>query len=279
MTHLCDHCQDRAVADASVCGPCGRRLAQELRSIAALVPDLDLALAKQTAFGDRGLARPSAGPPPLAYSPAVSEVMWRLRNTLTSWARVVLEEKPAREETSETPLAGPEWPLGAPDTPPQVSQPIPTQKIALWLSWQVEWIRHHPAAAEAFDELHDAARCAHHVIDRPAERTYAGPCDQCGQDLYAKPGAAAVACSACEAKYDLHRRREWLLAAVEDTLATASEISRALTRLDAPITADSITSYAYRGRLTPHTRNRAGKALYRVGDVLDLIAGQKERAS
>lgn len=161
---------------------------------------------------------------------------------------------------------------------------VPTSTLARWLGTHVEWIRHHEAGAELVDELRSAIREARRVLDRPPDRWYAGRCGDaladnagpCGEDLYAKAGSRLVTCRGCGAEYDVEARREWLLSAVEDVLATAAEIARALTSLATPVTSSTIRGYVHRRRLESRGRDpRTGNPTYRIGDVLDLLVDDR----
>lgn len=271
----------RPVADAYVCHPCGQTLAQELATVRDLVADLELALARGTSFGNHTGGR-GTDRQPLPYDVRASEALWVLRNTLGTWARIVEEENgqggpevgmPAKPAQSHAERLSPH--PGWYDTRGH----IPAPQIGSWLAARIHWLRHHAAAAEAFDELHAAITTARHVIDRPPDRWYAGPCDHCHADLYAKTAATTVACPNCGVRYDVHARRSWLLDAAEDVLAPAVEIARALTTLAVPVTDGSIRGYVHRKRLTVRTHDTTGRPLYRLGDVLDLVAGERARAS
>jgi hypothetical protein len=249
----------RPSPDATVCPACAYRLTDALTDVTGprgLAYDLDVATARQARLGDRNGSRPTETPVP--YDARASEAAAHLKGVLVGWARVVCED------------------YGA-DLPPD-----DLAAIAAWLRPRVGWLRHHPAAVEAHDEIVEAVRAARRVIDRPADRLYAGPCDQCGGDLYARPGALAVECRPCELVYEVEARRAWLLEALEEHLATTIEISRALTSLAQPVTPNMIYGYVHRGRLIPRSHRAEGRKtipLYRVGDVLDIVTGQPERVA
>ena len=147
-----------------------------------------------------------------------------------------------------------------------------TVHAAKFISEYVWWLRHRPEAPEAFKDLTLADRDLERVIDRPAPMKYAGPCNICRKDLYVREGAAQVECRPCGMVYDMAQRREWLLEAAEDRLERAAHIARAVTYLGSPISADRIRVWAMRKRLFPHAIDGMGRPLYRVGDVLDLLA-------
>jgi hypothetical protein len=65
-------------------------------------------------------------------------------------------------------------------------------------------------------------------------------------------------------------------------LATTTEISRALTRYQRPITPSALRGYVARKRLfAKGERVENGKvlALYRLGDVLRIVAPEQEKVS
>lgn len=154
--------------------------------------------------------------------------------------------------------------------------PLPWNEVASRAQRAVsEWRSDYgrgPATPEAYRALSVVHRLVETVIDRPADRTYAGPCSACSADLYAAAGSLAVVCEPCGLEYDIEPRREYLLGVVEDQLATATELARALTSLGRPVDSALVRKWAERGRIVAHGRNRRGHAVYRVGDVLDLVA-------
>jgi hypothetical protein len=190
----------RPVGDnAYICQSCTTRLEQSLGDVRWLDEQLDVVLMRQGVTGERVGGRgsepaeavekgdePESGTNEVAlpYDPRATEVRFVLTNTLTTWARVIAEER-------ETPL-------------PTIGGIGIT---AIWIGSWLGWLRHHLAADEAWDEIGSAIASARRLIDTRPERFYAGPCNglneqPCGQDLYAKVGASDITCPACTAKYD-----------------------------------------------------------------------------
>lgn len=267
---LIDGC-GRPVRDAGVCATCARACDVALGEVSWLLHQLDLVITRQTARAEH--VGGHAAQQPLAFSWEGSEQRWALVNTVTTWARVVADEKPAR----------------LPDTD---SVGI----LAAWLTGHVEWLRHHPDGHEAIDELTACIRRAQQVIDVRPDRIYAGPCGvtgekpvgpicaacshasckaihPCGQDLYADPMSAVVTCHACGQRYDVAQRKAWLMEAARDYLASASEASALCYKmLGDLVTTAMIRGYVRRGKLASHAaRLEHGRevALYRIGDVID----------
>ncbi|MFF4779423.1 hypothetical protein ACFY05_42070 [Microtetraspora fusca] len=283
---LCGTGCGRPVTDnATVCCSCGAELHQELVELVhddGLADELDAALARQASLGTAG-GRSSETP--LPYGEAAAEATSVLRNTLTGWVRILDDDGR---------LIGPSCPpAGAKNERPACAHPscqliivraFPDDTLpamASWLAARIDAIRHHPAGAEAVDELLAAVRQARQAIDRPADRVYCGPCgakqddgSRCMIDLYARPDTGVVQCR-CGAVWDVWLRRDWLLAEVEDVLGTATEIARAVTGLGHEVTPERIWQWAHRGRLIVRGAVRRGARelpVYRVGDVLDLVA-------
>ncbi|NJP27085.1 hypothetical protein FLW53_23370 [Microbispora sp. SCL1-1] len=254
-------CCGRPVPDhAYVCPACAWHLHEHLVRLVDgdLVDELDTALARQAKLGGSGGRH--GDEQPLAFGYAASEAIWVLRNTLTGWVRVLLDDLAHHHPPADT---------------------LPA--MAEWLAYRTETLRHLPEGPEAVDELTAAVRHAEAAVAPLGDRVYVGPCAgeldggaPCGADLYAAPGAAWVTCKACGAHYRVHQRREWLLDAAEDVLETATEIARAVTSLGRPVTPERIRQWAHRGQLHARGTQRDGRGrwvpLYRVGDVLDLVA-------
>src|SRR4029077_322102 len=97
-------------------------------------------------------------------------------------------------------------------------QPAHTpSKMSRGVAWRVDGVAVMAWAPET-RTLVDIVAHAVDVIDRPLDRTYAGPCDDCGRALYVEPGQATAVCERWGQSYDLVARRAWLLEAVRDRL-------------------------------------------------------------
>ncbi|MER6575806.1 hypothetical protein [Nonomuraea sp. NPDC001023] len=155
---------------------------------------------------------------------------------------------------------------------------------AAWLLRHTDALIRHPAGPDAVEEILTAARNARWAVDAPPrDLVYAGPCDGCDGDLYARPGASRVACRWCRddeggrLNYEVAARRQWMLKALEDLELTAPAIARALTSLKRPIKPALLHTWVARERLFPAGVDDAGRHLFLVRDVLDLIAAGDAR--
>lgn len=252
----------KPVADAgAVCHPCSEKLATELRWLASNAAELETTIARQSRIGESS-GRPSAETRlPIDWEAVIADDS--IRNTLTTWARVVIDER------------------GCP--PPADSLP----DLAGFLADQVSWLRHREYADQVWDELGYACLILKQAVDSPAERQYLGRCltrvedGECEQDIYVHPGASYVTCRECGAQFDVQARRQWLLKRARNTLAPATQIASTLSMLLARrIAPGTVRSWATRGRLIPRGRDRSGDRLYRLGDAITLaIDSQRKKTT
>lgn len=154
-----------------------------------------------------------------------------------------------------------------------------TADLLRYLADSAPWLAHRETeAGPAFDELNAICALLENVVDTREPGSYAGPCDLCGLDMYAKPGKAVVRCSPCNVDYDLAPRRRKLLEKAKSRVATATDCARALTGIGTPVTAERIRKWAERELLRPAGRDRSGHPLYRIRDVLDLLERMPAKA-
>ena len=149
---------------------------------------------------------------------------------------------------------------------------VSTADMAAWLLNHIEWLRHHRAGHEAVEEITSAVYEAARVIDRPPERIYAGPCQECGEDLYAKSGAATVKCRLCGEGHDVAAMQEWMKSQVYGRLVTAREGAALLSRFALPTKQATIDTWVQRKRLVPKGHNPEGRRLYLFDDLVALAA-------
>lgn len=220
---------------------------------------------------------------PLPYHPGMATRAAAAINTITTWARHVCEERGIG-----VPLPGPMlgplcragWGCNHPTCDLIRARTIdhPAARAARFLLTQLEWIRHRPEAADVVDEVSAAAATLRRCVDAPPKLTYAGPCwelidgdERCEVELYAVEDAPTVRCIGCGTAHDMDQRRRWLLGEAQDALANAATIAAGLSSLNQQVTSSMIRNYADRGRIVAHGRDRDGRPLYRVGDVLDVL--------
>jgi hypothetical protein len=260
----CGECGSPVGDQGYLCTGCSDQLARMLGDLVGLLAEVETTATRQAVMGSDGGRKSAETPLPLNWRAA--ELLDQARTVLTTWARDIWE--------SSTPPAGPHCVRCAHPSCQLMTPPAPSNVGLIgYLIRHIAWMRQRAEAVELFRDVRQVRHGAMQVIDRPPEQLYAGPCDACGEDLYCQPGAALVRCRTtdCRSAYDVQQRREWLLAAAEDYLATALMISRAVTSLGMPVTYDRIRKWASRDRIAAHSVDRDGRPLYRVGDVLAIL--------
>jgi hypothetical protein len=228
-----------------VCQHCADRLERALGDVPALWDELDVVLTKQARYAAAEFRR---GEQALPFNPTASELGWVLRNTINTWCRLIAEER------------GKQLPEDAPPA------------VARWLLNHVTWLRHHRAGAEAVEEITSAVNQVRRAIDRPAERIYAGPCADCGGDMYSKPDASTVECRPCGLSYSVTEMRDWMRSQVYGRLVTAREGVVLLSRFGLPVVQKTIDKWYERKRVMDHGKDANGKRLYLFDDLVTLAA-------
>lgn len=237
---------DRPVVEGHVCMACADKLSVALGDVRALWEELDTVLTKQARYA---AAEARRGERSLPFNPEASEIGWVLRNTLSTWCRLIAEER-GKALPEDNPAA-----------------------VARWMLSHVTWLRHHRAGADAVDEITSVVHKVRCIIDRPAERIYAGPCQDCGGDLYGKPGAVSVECRPCGLHYDVAEMVAWMQSEARSRLVTAKEAIVLLGRFGLPLSQKTIEKWRQRDRLFPHPEPRAGVSLYKFDDIWRLVVG------
>jgi len=263
-----------------VCGHCGSDLRERLRAIYRLAGDVTLTIARldevtRTGGGrvdDLGWDRTGNALEPMPLLPDLdrAERHDAAVGELSSWLRIVAEERGAPQRP---------W-AGNVNRPPARLHPL--AELIDGLIGNVEWLRHHPAADEAYSKILDACDEIERVIDTRTDTWYAGPCgvDGCEADLNPASGAETVKCEACSTVHPIAARKVWLLEQAQDVWGNAGWVAGALTRLGIRCTDSMVRGYAHRGRLAPHPEpDGRGYPRYRLGSVLELVTAEMQAAT
>lgn len=261
-----------------VCRACSADLLRDLADVPSLDTHLEIAIARQSRMGDRDAGARSTETA-LPWDQRAREAANILRSALVGWHRVLAEDAQAVQgpicPSCEHPSC--EW-IDLGRTPADT-----LTSLARRLLRHRTRLLAHQAAAEAVDELTDAVHQARLIIDRPADKIYAGPCNQCERDLYARPGSPVVDCGPCKLRYDVQVRREWMLTHAEEMIGTSVWVANVATGLGFKVSPSTVRMWAKRGRLGVRTyapslnADREPHPLYRVGDVIDLVVRQRAR--
>lgn len=253
----CRGCLPRAALDGlRLCHVCTRRIAEDARTAAVLYEDMGLTLIRAQNGAQRiGAGHSSSGAP--VPDDDGMEARSAIRVTLVSLARLIHDERGFTLPADDVPAMG------------------------LYVANNATWLAAHPAADEHAKDLRDIAgdrRSWRLAYPARSEKRYAGRCTtvdetsgvECGTDLYAVSGEATARCECCGEEYDVDAQQDQMRAIVQDSLARPIEIAGITLRLGIPVAYSTIASYAQRGRIVPHGHDDKGRALFRVGDVIDI---------
>ena len=240
-------CDKPVSGDRFVCSPCMALLEQALTETDWMVDELNVTITRQQAVRTDGEASGS-GERPVPFHIKAAEVRATYHGVLGSWARMLAEEN-----------AG--WVLPADDL----------KAIARWLLRRMTTIAGHAAGGDLVEEVLQHRASALWVIDRPAERVYAGPCE-CGADLYAKPSSPEATCRECNGTYEVEAMQEWMRAQVAERLVTAREASGLLSRFGYETKQKTIDTWNQRKKVMERGHDTKGVRLYLFGDLLTLAA-------
>jgi len=295
---------ERPVPDtAYACPSCALRLAQTLREASGHAEDAEAVLARQTRYGS-GSRGGSSDSLPVDLTASTRYAAISL--TVGGWMRVLIEEGYAPEPDAWRPLAGALCPPARPGDEPRRGNrcthgsciairdqgaPSALAQALTWLSAHCGQLRKHPAAREAFAELHDACAQLERLVDRPADKVLVGVCD-CGKVLYAALGRTAIRCpDPCGATWNVSDGLDILRKHLDGRLFTAAEAAPLAVRLTGADRSTEqvrklINAWSARGLIErrgevivqldgydedglPKTRT---DGLYRFGDVADRLA-------
>jgi hypothetical protein len=233
----------------------------------------DIAQGQASGHGEGGASGKPESRLPLDL--AVTAKLDAVQGEMTTWARHVAEER----------YSGPQGHVGE----------DPIVVAARYLAANVEWLRHRPSVDEAYAAIEACARVVRGIVRGPAAQRYLGPCGAlwsrgfaaevngtlitsqedlppCEGDVYARDEASTGRCRTCGAEVSTAERQAWLDAEVRARAFTAVEIADAYPT----IKANTIRQWLSRGLLVPHGE-LAGRPLLKLGDVLDLAAGDAAR--
>lgn len=272
----------RPTNGAFICSGCTRALEIALGNISSYWADLDNVKGRHTRYGGSGAGRGGEKPLPvdarfLGVYEDGSILQDAVKNTISTWTRIVMEEKPV---------------LHGPTHPACLHVTCSTLRRSRWpadtvgsccgyLLGHADWMRTKDWAPEILDELDNLEAQLRRIVDRPADKLFVGYCTECDLALNAKIAAPQVKCTGCEKTFSVEASRDAMWVEAQDQMGTAAEISRAISWLgQTPITADRIYKWVERKRLTErgHVTYRGREVpIYRIGDVAALVQASENQ--
>lgn len=257
MTLSCRLCA-ADIHHGTVCAPCVGALAADLRALWAtgdlhgLDVDLDITIARMDVRPRTGSGgRPSEAP--LLINDAASDIRRDLHACLAGWCRVLIDDH-------GTPAPA--------DTIAAMAQLLHSQlavvRVAEWGDSAIEEIRHHVARVR-------------HIVNRSAERVFAGLCPDCANPVYAPSDHSWARCrvEGCEGRVDdIEERREASVCAAREAAPerrlSVAEAAMAARAMGHGVTDRGIRKAVAEGRIVPVAVKP--KLVVRLGDVLGMAA-------
>jgi hypothetical protein len=229
----------RPTAGSYLCPQCIKTLDVALGNIPGYYDDLETLRTKQTRYvsertkGSIGKSQPLGMDLRFVRAGLGSEVDYAARNTLTTWVRLVMDEQP--------PLSGPycahsclHVSCGA-TFRRRAPKYDTVRSMCAYLQRQLSFVVRERWAAEVLDEITDVEARLARLIDRPADRWYAGKCsiegedgDVCEAEIYALKTRGKAKCHRCGYEHDIESRRDYLLREARNVNVTATEAAGAL---------------------------------------------------
>lgn len=300
----------KPTSGAFLCDRCIKTFEVAIANVSAYHADLETLRTKQTRYGgvatrgsvgkERPLgvdmrfvrysdARKRGGDQVPGIEGAGSEADHDTRNTVHAWARTIMEEQPelvgpyCRNLCLHVSCAAVFRRRHPRDT---------VQSMCAYLLRQMRFITRERWAEDMLGEFLNLETRLKRLVDRPADRWYAGKCsaltddgEECDAELYALAEQGQIVCRKCDEKHDVATRREFLLREAQDILVTATEAAGALlawTDYDGSEEklVDRIRKWDEREKLDPRGHvnvNGRDRALYRLGDVQTLMIQHARR--
>jgi hypothetical protein len=269
----------RPSSQAFLCRGCSRRLEKILAELPSQLADLTVTITRQARAGrGDGGNRAKAVSQPLPIDLRAAHLADLARNALSTWVRHVTESRGLDHPRLLTSAA-----------------------MAVWLTANIASICQDELAGEMYTAMTALKRALDQAVDNHGKR-YAGPCTakltvdtwdddgtvrfalltdrrECGLDLRTRPGAKVIRCDArdetgrvigCGAEYEAVEQMRRVLEWSRERLDTAAFIGNALE--DAGyMKAATVRKWVQRGKVYAWREDEIGRALYRVGDFLELL--------
>lgn len=268
------HRDGRPVADgAYCCSACVDQTRANLEFTAANAADLEVTLTRQDRVSSGSGGRASAETP-LPINLHASDVSTRLRNALSTWTRLVAEERGTSLDEAFPSCSGED---GSWCTHKRCrdSRLVSNADMARWLHSRLGWIAHREWGPACFDELSRVAVDLGRAVDSPPPMIALGECeaDDCDGEIRAHQEATFARCPKCRESYDVRKRKDELLSKADHRRFNAASMARILTALGdrdpdgRPIIREAkwIYNRVQWRQLHPVGKDDAGRPLYSLG--------------
>lgn len=252
--------------DWSLCRACANTLLSELRALPDVMRDLQDKRVGRTVMPAPANMVSDPEEAPVPFSDQARRVHDLIVSTVGSWIRALTQDAADLDDLGPT---MPSW--------------------CSWLAQRIDRIRYHEAAGQIADDIGGCIKRARAAVDLPPELRLVQRCEVCGHGIFAGPEDKTVVCVHCKRanveplpEIDVEQARSRLDGMVEHQWATASKCALVLAAYGMPVRADTIQNWARPergGRLKVRGVDGAGRRLYRVGDVADLVRAATRRVT
>lgn len=296
-------------AETFICPACLNALVIDLRDVSDHLRFVDDKRARRGSRVWIGRGTPSAETP-LPFDTRVRKVLIPARNTLTTWARMILEGRTTatlptqrgttRLERLRTELAA--WDRlagqikagevvvngdgrGLDAMRETLREDIESARlsadlsdlgdVAAWLIEHTTWAAGQEWAPEFVDEIADLRADLDRLMDIPPERVALGSCD-CGHILAAEAGKAMATCPHCAAEYDVQERRLALLDQADDLVVSIKESVRLMRMAGIEVDARDVRATIHHFGIRPALTTRIPGvkqpvSVYRLGVIREAV--------
>ncbi|GAB3224184.1 hypothetical protein GCM10027447_12550 [Glycomyces halotolerans] len=285
MTETTCQRDGRPVADgAYCCAACVDQTETNLAWVAEMASELETTLTRQDRVSAGTGGRASAETP-LPVNLHASDVGHRLRNTLTTWVRRVVDGRGSTIEEAfpaPNPSAGPICRRASETWCAHSScraivlaphRQIPLADIARYLQARLGWIAHRDWGPRAFDEISRVAVDLGRAVDSPPPMISLGQCDTdgCSGHIRAHQEASFARCPECRESYDVARRKDALMARADHLTFTAISIARILTAATGQeLKVQNVYNWVHRQKLRARGKDANGRPVYPLGVARSL---------
>ncbi len=261
QSFLCDSHRDELVSWLWDIG--GVKLDDRGEYLPSLLDELDTTISGDDKIGGAhiGIVVRSAETP-LPFNERASETKAYLCNAVVGWTRLFAE-----------------------DNQHLMFDVTTVEQAARWMASFPNLLAGQTAAAEMHDEIRRWVTSARRAIDRPAQRVFLGECGgefqgvRCDAPLFALDGNYEARCRVCSTEFRIVDRRRSMLNLLEDRLAHSGDLAALVRANGQPMASSTIRTYAQVGKIAAKGKDKRGRPLYRVGDVMDVIHRRKENAA
>jgi hypothetical protein len=288
--NTCIRCTRPVATGMYACAACIQLTSDNMAFIETNANELDTTITRQDRVSAGTGGRASAETP-LPLNLTASDIGSRLRNTLTTWVRVVaddlgtsIEEAFPEPGRAEGPICGGDgsWCTHAScRSMLPMARRITDREMAAWLRKRLKTIAHREWGPQAFDELSRCAVELSRAVDSPPPMISLGRCDECGTELRAHQEATFVRCGECRESYDVARRKDELVARAGHLNMTPVDLARVISAATVmECKAKDVYNWVQRGYLKRRGADaRTGKATYSLGIAWELHQKAIRRAA